>query len=217
MTLRRVVQRLTRVPKEGAADIETRGHREYVGGLWDEVGRLQFDFLVAQGLAPHQTLVDIACGSLRGGLWFIPYLDSGNYLGIEKEGELIQRGLALELSPEMAAAKRPEFVISEKFEFDRFSKHPDYGIAQSLFTHLTMSSIELCLGNLRRFSSCRLFATFLEVGKPVANRNTSHAHRGFRYTQRQMSDVARHTGWSTNYIGEWGHPRGQRMLEFVPS
>lgn len=57
------------------------GPRGYVGGLWHELGELQFRFLVDQGLRPEHVLLDIACGSLRGGVRFVPYLNPGNYLG----------------------------------------------------------------------------------------------------------------------------------------
>src|SRR5664279_2409282 len=134
----RFVRRVMRRPSlEGPKGVAEVGHRSYIGGLWDEVGQLQFDFIVAQGLQPQHVFLDIACGSLRAGVWFIPYLDAGNYLGIEKEAELVERGVEHELRPEVAAEKRPEFVISDRFEFARFSKRPDYAIAQSLFTHLT--------------------------------------------------------------------------------
>jgi hypothetical protein len=46
--------------------IHDHGHRESVGGLWDEIGCPQLDFLVEQGLRPHDVLLDVACGSLRG-------------------------------------------------------------------------------------------------------------------------------------------------------
>ena len=62
------------------------GHRDYVGAHWEELGSLQFRFMVDQGLLPHHVLVDIACGSLRGGVHFIPYLDPGNYLACYNVG-----------------------------------------------------------------------------------------------------------------------------------
>ena len=67
--------------------IRVMGHRGFVGGdalLWDEIGKLQIDFLKSEGLLSRHTLVDIACGSLRAGKLFINYLESGNYLGIDK-------------------------------------------------------------------------------------------------------------------------------------
>ena len=52
-------------------------HREYVGGMWESIGRLQFDFLINQGMKPESILLDIACGCLRLGVHAIPYLNKG--------------------------------------------------------------------------------------------------------------------------------------------
>ena len=85
----------------GPEGIKKAGHRQYVGGYWDEIGRLQFEYLVSQGLRPHHYLLDIACGALRAGIHFIPYLEPGHYLGIDKEADLIQAGTEKELNPEV--------------------------------------------------------------------------------------------------------------------
>ena len=70
---------------EGDRGIEAIGHRQYVGGNWDEIGNLQFNFLKSKGLKPESYLLDIACGSLRLGVKAIPYLNPDHYLGIGKE------------------------------------------------------------------------------------------------------------------------------------
>ena len=98
---------------EGRRGIRKLGHREYVGGLWDEMGQLQFDFLLAQGLMPSDVLLDIGCGSLRGGIHFIRYLEPGNYLGVEKEAELLRRGVEVELGTETFRTRRPDLVTSD--------------------------------------------------------------------------------------------------------
>ena len=74
-------RRQSTATKHGPEGIKEMGHRQYVGGCWDEIGRLQFDYLVSQGLRPNHYLLDIACGSLRAGIHFIPYLEPGHYLG----------------------------------------------------------------------------------------------------------------------------------------
>jgi hypothetical protein len=96
-------------------------HREVIGGNWDVIGPLQFDYVVGQGLQPHHVFLDIACGCLRGGRLFIQYLEPGHYLGIDRDGNLIRYGVELELGRDVADAKRPEFLVSSRFEFDRFS------------------------------------------------------------------------------------------------
>jgi hypothetical protein len=194
-----------------SASLDELGHRNFVGGLWDELGSTQFDFLTSEGLQPSHVLLDIGCGSLRGGVHFIRYLDPGNYLGIDKHASLIVAGLA-ELGAD--AGRNPEFVVSDSFEFGRFSKVPDYALAQSLFTHLTKRDIVHCLRRLNRFApNCRLYATFFE-GSSADNPDVSHSRLCFRYPRAQMERLAERAGWEVSYIGEWGHPRGQRMLMF---
>lgn len=54
-----------------------------IGGMWEEIGQLQIDFLKSEGLLPAHRLLDIGCGTLRGGRHFIGYLDAGRYTGTE--------------------------------------------------------------------------------------------------------------------------------------
>src|SRR5205807_88849 len=123
------------------------------GGMWEQIGRLQFDYLVSQGLRPHHYLCDVACGSLRAGIHFIRYLEKGHYLGIEKERLLIQVGITKELGEQLYNSKQPRFVISSEFEFAEFPEHADMAFAQSLFTHLPPPWIEKCFRKLRQWIS----------------------------------------------------------------
>ena len=195
------------------------GHRGYVGGRWEHIGRLQFDFMIARGLKSGDTLVDVACGSLRGGRFFIPYLDLGNYLGIDRNSWLIQAGLKREIPPEVIEAKSPEFVVSDSFEFSKFSKRADFALAQSLFSHLDEKDIFLCLNNLRGFirPGGSLLATFDlpgSFGPGHVNPSISGDHKPFGYEIAFMEELGRRAGWLPTYIGVWGHPRGQVMIDY---
>lgn len=206
---------------EGLKGIGAMGHRAFVGGdgpFWDLIGQKQVDYLVQAGLQPNQVLLDFACGSLRAGRLLIDYLDEGNYLGMDKEIGLIILGVAEEVGTEKYLRKRPEFVVSDRFEFDRFSKQPDFIIAQSLYTHLTLADIEQSLKSLRAWISgdTRFFATFFETEKPGSNPAASHSHVNFHYTQAELAAAADRTGWQMIYHGDWNHPRNQMMVEFRP-
>ncbi len=208
--------RPSRRKPEGEAGIRALGHRRYVGGNWEEMGRLQFDFLLARGLEPHHHLVDVACGALRAGVHLVPYLDSGHYHGIEKEAELVRLGLEEELDAAVRAEKAPQVLVSADFAFDRLGVRADFAIAQSLFTHLPAAMIHDCLARLRPIMApggvC--YATFFEVDRPVRNDARPHDHGDFRYTREELVALAEETGWRPAYIGDWGHPRGQRMMAF---
>lgn len=51
-------------PDKVARAIASNQHREFIGGMCDEIGPLQIEFLKRNGLTPHSTLLDIGCGSL---------------------------------------------------------------------------------------------------------------------------------------------------------
>jgi SAM-dependent methyltransferase len=198
--------------------VKLLGHREYVGGFWEEIGKLQFDFLISQGLRPEHHLFDVGCGCLRAGIHFIRYLDVGHYCGIEKERELVRIGIAEELGQELFDAKRPVFIITDRFAFEFSETRPDFALAQSLFTHLTPDMIGLCLDNLRSriADGGVLFATFNRSRTEKANPAESHDHDVFYYTCAQMEEFGLRAGWIPTYIGEWGHPRAQVMISYRP-
>ena len=168
-------------------------------------------------LTPSDVFIDVACGSLRGGVRFIRYLDPDCYLGIEKRIELIIYGVAMELGIDAYREKRPRFVVSDAFEFHRFDSKPAFGLAQSLFTHLCGSDIESCLGKLGRAAApgCKFLATFFEVPEPIVNPSESHSHSFFGYTRAEMEEFGVGAGWTPCYIGDWQHPRGQKLIEYV--
>ena len=140
-----------RKPKfgEGPKAIKEMGHRKYVGGLWDQIGKLQFNFLKSEGLEKDHTLLDIGCGCMRAGRYFIKYLNRCNYIGVDKEKAIIDAGINKELES-LYFTKTPLFIVTDCFDFTEIAPFKiDYSIAQSLFTHLTLQNINDCLNNLR--------------------------------------------------------------------
>ena len=200
---------------DGIETISKLGHREFVGGMWDEIGKLQFDFLVQQGLRPRHCFLDVACGCLRGGVHLINYLYGHNYLGIDKEQVLIDSGIE-ELGQDVFEQKKPQFVVSRSFEFDKFAKTPDFAIAQSLFTHLIAEDIELCMRNLRAFVNPGhvFYATYFD-GPSEVNPTESNSRQCFWYSPEQMQAFGTRNGWHATYLGNWNHPRGQVMMRYI--
>jgi SAM-dependent methyltransferase len=194
--------------------------------MWDRIADLQFEFMTGAGLRPEHFLLDIGCGSLRGGSRFIPYLDPGRYFGVDRSRELIETGLAEEIDPQVRGAKRPTVAVMEDFGFERLGRSFDFALAQSLFTHLPLNSIMRCLVNAARVleSDGRFYATFFENPDkrnvdPVRQLATDSHYDAdpYHYDLGTLSCVCRGTGLELEYLGDWGHPRGQRMLVFRPS
>lgn len=200
-------------------------HREAVGGLWDIMGKLQIDFMIKQGLKPEHYFLDIGCGSLRGGIHFIRYLEAGHYYGIDKDSYLLKAGRDIELKRAGLSDKRPQLLLSANFDLssipdDKF----DFMLAQSLFTHLPMYMIELCLINVmpKLKTGGVFYATFNEsndgqshLAKPHSNKNDEFGFTSYPFSS--FSGICCKIGISISYLGDWNHPRGQKMLVFRKS
>lgn len=201
--------------------LEAIGHRAYIGGntpdVWFGIGRLQYQFLVSQGLEPTHDFLDIACGSLRLGQFLIPFLESGRYFGLDVEPGLIEAGLTKELLFDLARMKKPVFNCNSGFDFG-FVRRYDYAMAQSLFTHLNKQDIALCFRNLRLIAppGSRFYFTF-KPGDATANpERPSHAHESWKYQFQDFLGIADPKDWALTLIGDWGHPRGQQIAWATP-
>lgn len=62
-------------------------------GQWRQKRNLQRSFLLASGLQPSHQLLDIGCGTLRGGIPLIDYLEKGNYVGLEPRKKALDEAL----------------------------------------------------------------------------------------------------------------------------
>jgi cyclopropane fatty-acyl-phospholipid synthase-like methyltransferase len=207
---------LSHLLPEGDKGIKKIGHRNYVGGMWEEIGTLQFEFLLSKGLKPDSYLLDIACGSLRLGVKAVPYLERSHYLGIEKEISLVKMGIEKELDPLVRTEKTPNIVISETFEFEKFKEKADFAIAQSLFTHLPSEVINLCF---KKLYLCLkddgvFYATFFQTDRRYNNHKRPHDHGYFAYTKTEMCEFGEENGFTYKYIGDWNHPRNQKIVEY---
>lgn len=197
-------------------------HRSRVGGKWDEMGELQLQFMVARGLRPEHRLLDVGCGSLRAGIRFVDYLEPGNYYGIDINETLLDAGYERELAPELQPKlPRENLRATERFESD-FGVPFDFAIAQSLFTHISLNQIRLCLYRVAKVMppGGRFFASYFEVppehpldealrgGRLWTERNA------FFYYRRDLRYAARQMPWEVHHIGAWDHPRRQVMVEY---
>jgi len=209
----------------GRTEFSDKELRAYVGGRWDELGSLQFEFLKSRGLKPDHYLLDVGCGSMRGGVHYINFLEPFHYFGTDINSALVQGGINNEL-PQGSKTKITEnsFLISDNFNFSFGINAFNYGIAFSLFTHLSENKIKLCLQRLRpKFEGGRFFATFFEASSnkyehpsQQGDSIVTYAYKDpYHYSTEDIYAMALKCGWKFNWIGDFGHPRNQKMAEFI--
>jgi SAM-dependent methyltransferase len=211
-------------PEELAAG----NHREFVGGLWDELGALQLDFLLRQGLRPEMKLLDLGCGCLRGGVRFIRYLDPGNYYGIEANASLLRSAREIELPRAGLADRLPpgNLLLDSDFAAWRFGVAFDMVLAQSVFSHLPGEWLRRCLAELARCvrPGGSFYATYFHCPPdwPPGEPRHDDAHGGttfwdrdpYHYRERDLEEAADPRAWQVEHLRGWGHPRGQWMVRF---
>jgi SAM-dependent methyltransferase len=203
-------------------------HRDLIGGLWDELGALQFEFLKKAGLQPHNKLLDVGCGSLRGGVHFVRYLEPGNYVGLDLNQSLLQAGYDIELAILGLQDRLPRenLICTGDFLLEIDTKF-DFALAQSLFTHLTFNRIRQCLERLVHVMKPGgvFYATFFELPENIpaqlpqthepGKRVTYDTRDPYHYRVSDFEHAVRYLPWSVRYLGEWNHPRGQRLIAFT--
>jgi len=208
-------------------DIANNVHRGFIGGLWNKLGIQQLDFLKERGLEPNHKLLDIGCGCLRGGLHFIRYLDAGNYYGIDVNRSLIEAGV-IEIKKEGLEGERPTLLVDNHFRLDKFVEKFDYMLSVSLFTHLPMNIIIRCLSMARRELKPEgvYLATFFEaphsahldkIAQEPGGIVTDYDVDPFHYSFEELSWMGAVSGLDTELIGDWNHPKNQKMAAFTLS
>jgi SAM-dependent methyltransferase len=207
------------------SELRAKKHRDFVGGIWDELGQLQFEFIRQEGLRPEHRFLDVGCGALRGGIHFIRYLHAGNYFGIDMNPSLIQAGRTIELVEAGLSDRHPHLLVNESFEFQKFGSRFPFALALSVFTHLGLNSIQRCLCNMAEAlePGGRFYATYFPAPRLHCLQDVEH-HGGvvsrcdsdpFHYHHSVFQFLANDLALSLENRGEWGHPRGQHMLQFT--
>ena len=118
-TLKKKLQYVIQTPEE-------RRH-SLVGpaNMWKMKRDFQIKFLKSMNLQPENYLLDIGCGTLRGGIPVISYLDKGHYFGIdiretaldEARNELHDSGLENRIPTLLLSKDISQLKIDQKFNF----------------------------------------------------------------------------------------------------
>lgn len=206
-------------------------HRALAGGFWDEIGNLARDFVIAQGLTPSMTFLDIGCGCFRVGVHLVDYLDAGHYFGIDLSEELLSAGYEQELRPLGLDLKLPRrnLLCDDEFNFTRFENAPrfDMALALSLFTHLPLNHLRLCMEKLQPAMApgAKVIATIFhcveegEWSQPMVHEpggiTTFAARDPYHYRSSDLERCIEGLRWKMSEPQEWNHPRGQAVVVFV--
>lgn len=180
--------------------------------LYDLIGAQQFCLLVKHGLRAKHKLLDIGCGSLRGGRFFILYLDQGNYYGIEPNEPLVAEGIDKEIGLDLIDIKLPNFYFNANFDFQHFGVKFDYILAQSILSHTDQIQVHTCLQNAAKTLKPRgkFFFTFFRGARNYSGVGWTRNPSAY-YQQAWMLEQVRKVGL-TPRVMDIPHPSNQTWV-----
>jgi cyclopropane fatty-acyl-phospholipid synthase-like methyltransferase len=178
---------------------------------YDLRGGAQFALLFALGLRDHHRLLDFGCGSLRFGRLAIPYLQAGNYVGLEPNTWLVEDAIERQVGRDQIAIKRPTFHAFDDFCADRCGTGFDFIVAQSIFSHAGRGIIATALGGFRRAlaGDGLALATFalLQDGQAPDDASVGWVYPGgVRYAPETVAAMIAESGLVGRAL-PWFHPR----------
>jgi SAM-dependent methyltransferase len=182
--------------------------------LWKMKQGFQIDFLIYQGLKSSDKLLDIGCGTLRGGIPIIQHLEAGNYYGIEVREDVLEEGRK-EFKASKLEHKNPNLFSFTDFKDLQFKTSFDMIFAFSVLIHMEDDIAEKCFVFVKNNLS--------ETGAFYANVNiethTDGNWQGFPVVFRPIEfyrKLAHNNNLSMNIIGrlkDLGHISGQELAD----
>lgn len=119
-----------------------------LGELWGDRARSQFEFLRRIGLKPGNLFLDYGCAHLATGLEIIPYLGTGNYVGVDVSPRVIERGVRRLSANGISRNSYHVFTVSHPDLPELTGFNFDYIFAYSSLQYLSPDSFRHVVANL---------------------------------------------------------------------
>ncbi len=117
--------------------------------LWKMKRDFQIEYLKSVGLKPPHFLLDLGCGTLRGGISIIKYLQKGHYVGIESRKHVLDEGKK-ELLRYDLNDKEPQLILSDDIATITLNINFDFIFAFSVLIHMEDKILNDCLDFVQR-------------------------------------------------------------------
>jgi SAM-dependent methyltransferase len=193
---------------------ERRHGRVGAPHLWRMQRAFQIEFLQRMGLAKEHQLLDLGCGTLRGGLPLIGYLSAGNYTGIDVRAEIIEEA-ERELEEAGLSGRYPRISCVDSLDGLDLRASYDFIWAFGVLMHLEDRELEAALA----FAARHLRATGVFYANVHLGDGELGAWAGFPVVARPLDWYrarAHEAGLTADALGrlcELGHLSGDRNCD----
>jgi cyclopropane fatty-acyl-phospholipid synthase-like methyltransferase len=176
------------------------------------------------GLKTHHTFLDIGCGPLSAGLLLIPYLQPGNYVGIDIRKEPIAEA-HIQIAKADLAEKNPLLIVSNTFGRHELGVRKfDYIWASHVLYHMNNECIDACLKQVSTYMEphSKFYADVISDSSMVTPERRWFEFSFFVHSTNFLETLGRKYGWEMINLGkieDHGYPvdwglKTNNMLEF---
>ncbi|UCM91825.1 class I SAM-dependent methyltransferase [Streptomyces marincola] len=183
---------------------------------WRALGEMQFTYLTAHGLRPEHRMLDIGCGNLRAGRWFIDYLGPGAYYGIDISPDILVSAKHTLVAYGLQD-KVPHLTPTRDLTLDFLpDAYFDVVHAHSVFSHSPLSVIDECLAHVGRVMAPGAFFDF--TFDRTEGREHHVLREDFYYRTETLVALAERHGLRARFEEDWEKlPHGQSRIRVTAS
>ena len=213
-----MVERTVR-PEENDKWNKEATYKSWVGLIenYSLAGAIQFNLLTALGMRQEHYLLDIGCGSFRGGKMSIVYLLPEHYYGIEPVKWVVEEGIRNELGNDLVILKKPIIDYNEDFTATVFNRDFDYILAQSIFSHASKSQIRRCISQVSKvMHKDSMFAFTFSLGNSCYEGEEWVFPQCVKHTLAFIDTVCKENGLICTPI-KWPHQGQQWVVATNPA
>jgi len=170
-------------------------------GLYDvSRGPVHLDYMKAQGLKPHHRLLDFGCGYGRTAVHLLPYLEPGNYIGVDLSRERIR--ICDEYIAKLGLTDRKATFRASKD--NRLGNLADGSIdviwCHSVITHMPLPEIGELVAGARRVLATGGQFLFTYA---AADEYRCDDLKDFYYPPRLIEELAARHGFDMAVLEDW--------------
>ena len=154
--------------------------------IWQMEREFQIRFLKSVGLRPEHFLLDLGCGTLRGGIPIIKHLKPGHYYGVDVRQDVLSEATK-EVAENQLARKQPILFLTDDVRSLSIDMRFDVIWAFDILYILSDDKLADCLS----FASTHLKKTGVLYGNAmIGKREDGWWDHGFPLIRREMSSYS---------------------------
>lgn len=181
-------------------------------------GKEVFEWYKRFGIKPESVFLDIGCCTLAPGIFFMDFLNDGNFFGFDKEPKAIEIAND-EVKKRGLTKKKPVLWCTDNFDLSPVDKKVDFILANSVISHCDVETTTELLTALKPVihKDTRLIFTFHEgsanvkVGKPHGKRKVGREFSKVEYSRKYLTQLLFDNGFNVDEVVKTPNPTQNAM------